>query len=181
MGPFAVNRFTITKSLFYEGMLRVIRTDLGPFIKKVLIALAALWAVLAAVTLLTKASPSYAIVELVVLAAVALWLCVYIPRNRARQAWKALESRSGGDMERVTSFFDDRLEIDSGAETTVIPYADVLQTLPTEHLLVLTCKEKVGVLIARDGFMSGELSAVQARIEQAADSEQSDAGEKRGD
>lgn len=166
MEPVAVNRFTITKALFYEGTLRVTKERLGPFIKKVMILLAALWAVLAAVTLLTKGSFAYAGVELAVIAAVGLWLCVYIPRRQARLSWKAMESRSGGDMERVTSFFPDSLEIAGGAERTVIPYADVLQILPTEHLLVLTCKEKVGVLISRDGFTAGDADGVCALIRQ---------------
>ena len=165
MEPFAVNRFTITKKLFYEGMLRVTKERLGPVIKKVLIALAVLWAVLVAITLLTKSSPSYALVELVVLIAVGIWLCVYIPRNRAKRAWKALEDKSGGEMERVTRFFPNFLEIESGGETTVISYEDVLQLLLTEHLLVLTCKEKVGVLIARDGFVTGDENTVKTLIE----------------
>ena len=164
MEPVAVNRFTITKPLFYEGMLRVTRERLGPFIKKVLIVLAVLWALLAAVTLLTKASASYAVVELAVLVAVGVWLCVYIPRNQARRAWKALESKSGGEMERVTRFFPDCLRIESGGETTTIAYDDVLEQLLTEHLLILTCREKVGVLIARDGFVTGGLDAVRALI-----------------
>lgn len=164
MEPIAVNRFTITKPLFYEGMLRVTRERLGPFTKKVLLALAVLWAVLAAVTILTKASPSYAVVELIVLAAVGVWLCVYIPRNQARRAWRALEGRSGGSLERVTSFFADSLRIDSGGEQTVIAYEDVLQQLTTEHLLILTCKDKVGVLLARDGFVTGEADSVRELI-----------------
>ena len=189
MGPVAVNRFTITRPLFYEGMLRVTKERLGPFMKKILIVLAVLWAALAAITFFTKSSPSYALVELVdlhdpalefepihrvlfgvepeaalaALRAVGIWLCVYIPRNQAKRAWKVMESKSGGELERVTSFFPDRLEIGSGGET-VIPYADVLQMLDTEHLLILTCKEKVGVLLARNGFETGDIDAVRALI-----------------
>ena len=163
MEPVAVNRFTITKPLFYEGMLRVTKERLGPFMKKILIVLAVLWAALAAITFFTKSSPSYALVELVVLVAVGIWLCVYIPRNQAKRAWKVMESKSGGELERVTSFFPDRLEIGAGGET-VIPYADVLQMLDTEHLLILTCKEKVGVLLARNGFETGDIDAVRALI-----------------
>lgn len=168
MEPMAVNRFTITKSLFYEGMLRVTKERLGPFIRKMLLILAALWIVLAAVTFFTKGSPSYALVELVVLIAVGIWLCVYIPRSRAGRAWKAMAG-SSGDLERVTRFFPDRLEIDSGGEPTVIPYGDVQEILSTEHLLVLTCKDKVGVLLAREGFETGDEDSVRAVIEHGMD------------
>ena len=162
--PLAVNRFTITRPLFYEGMLRVTKERLGPFIKKMLLVLAALWVVLTAVTVLTKGSPTYPIVELVVLTAVGVWLGVYIPRSRASRAWKALAGGGGGPLERVTRFYADRLEIDSGGEPTVIPYENVQETLSTEHLLVLTCRDKVGVLLALDGFEAGSADSVRALI-----------------
>ena len=161
----AENRFTITKSLFYEGMLRVSRESIGPFAKKVLLVLAVLWAVLAAVTLMGSGSPVYALVELIIVVLIGIWLCVYIPRNKARRAWAALESRCGDDMERVTRFYSGYLEIDSGGEETTVFYEDVRQILLSEHLLVLTCADKVGVLIARDGFTAGDAAAVQALIQ----------------
>ena len=61
----AENRFTITKSLFYEGMLRVFQERFGPFTKKVLTVLAVLWAIMAAVTLFFSGSLSYALFELI--------------------------------------------------------------------------------------------------------------------
>ena len=89
----AENRFTITKSLFYEGMLRVSRESIGPFAKKVLLVLAVLWAVLAAVTLMGSGSPVYALVELIIVVLIGIWLCVYIPRNKARR-WSRTAQRS---------------------------------------------------------------------------------------
>lgn len=165
MEPLAENRFTITKSLFYEGMLRVSRENFGPFAKKVLLVLAILWAMMAAVTLLRSASPIYALVELVVVVLIGVWLCVFVPRNRARRAWTALENRCGADLERVTRFYPGYLEIDSGGEETTVLYEDVRQVLLSKHLLVLTCADRVGVLIVRDGFTTGDTAAAQALIE----------------
>lgn len=165
MEPLAENRFTITKSLFYEGMLRVSRENFGPFAKKVLLVLAILWAMMAAVTLLRSASPIYALVELVVVVLIGVWLCVFVPRNRARRAWTALENRCGADLERITRFYPGYLEIDSGGEETTVLYEDVRQVLLSKHLLVLTCADRVGVLIARDGFTTGDTAAAQALIE----------------
>ena len=102
MEPLAENRFTVTKELFYEGMLRVVRESHGPFIKKVMLVLAAAWAVLAAFTLLKRGSLAYAVVELVVVVLIGVWLSV----------------------------------------------------------------EKLGVLVARDGFVSGDTDTVQALIEE---------------
>ena len=166
MEPLAENRFTITKPLFYEGMLRVSKESLGPFAKKILLVLAILWVILAAVTLFFSGSPIYALVELVVIVLIGVWLCVYAPRNRARRAWAALESRCGADLERVTRFYPTYLEIDSGGEETTVFYKDVRQVLLSKHLLVLTCADRVGVLIARDGFITGDMAAAQALIEQ---------------
>ena len=168
----AENRFTITKKLFYEGMLRVTRESYGPFIKKALLVLAILWAVLAAVTLIGSGSLSYAVVELVVVVLIGVWLSVLVPRNKARRAWAALENRCGTDLERITRFYPSYLEIDSGGEETTVFYEDVRQILLTKRLLVLTCADKVGVLIARDGFTTGNTAAAQALIEREMDKTQ---------
>lgn len=161
----AENRFTITKSLFYEGMLRVSRESLGPFVKKVLLVLAVLWTIMAAVTLFYSGSPVYLLVELIVVVLIGVWLCVFVPRNKARRGWAALENRCGTDLDRVTRFYPGYLEIDSGGEETTVFYEDVRQILLSENLLVLICADKVGVLIARDGFVSGDAAAVQTMIE----------------
>ena len=166
MEPLAENRFTTTKELFYEGMLRVTRESYGPFTKKTMLVLAAAWAVLAVVTLLGSGSLSYAVVELVVVVLIGVWLSVFVPRNKARRAWAAMENRSGGDLERVTRFYPSYLETDNGMEEITVFYENIRQILETEHLLVLLSVEKVGVLVARDGFVSGDTATVQTLIEE---------------
>ena len=166
MEPVAENRFTVTKELFYEGMLRVTRESYGPFIKKIMLVLAAAWAILAAVTLLGSGSLSYAVVELVVVVLIGVWLSVFVPRNKARRAWAAMENRSGGDLERITRFYPGYLEADNGMEEITVFYEDIRQILQSEHLLVLLSVEKVGVLVARDGFVSGDSAMVQTLIEE---------------
>ena len=161
----AENRFTITKELFYEGMLRVIKESYHPFIRKIMLVLAAAWSVLAAFTLFRRGSLSYAVVELVVIVLIGLWLSVFVPRNKARRAWAALENRCGTDMERITRFYPSYLEADNGSEEITVFYEDIRQILQTEHLLVLLSVEKMGVLIARDGFITGDMTAAQALIE----------------
>ena len=165
MEPLAENRFTITKELFYEGMLRVVRESFDPFIKKVMLVLAVAWAVLAAITLMGSGSLSYAVVELVVIVLIGVWLSVLVPRNKARRAWAALEARSGADLERITRFYPSYLEADNGMEEITVLYEDIRQILHSKRLLVLLSVEKVGVLVALDGFVSGNAAAVQELIE----------------
>ena len=165
MEPLAENRFTVTKELFYEGMLRVIKESYDPFIKKIMLVLAAAWAVLAAFTLFQRGSLSYAVVELVVVVFIGIWLSVFVPRNKARRAWAAMENRCGDDLERITRFYPGYLEADTGIEEITVFYEDIRQILQSEHLLVFLSVEKVGVLAARDGFVSGDTAAVQTLIE----------------
>ena len=165
MEPLAENRFTITKELFYEGMLRVVKESYDPFRKKIILVLAAAWAILAAVTLIGSGSLSYAVMELVVVVFIGVWLSVFVPRNKARRAWAALEARSGADLERITRFYPSYLEADNGMEEITVFYEDIRQILKSEHLLVLLSVEKVGVLVARDGFVSGSVADVQTLIE----------------
>lgn len=165
MEPLAENRFTITKELFYEGTLRVTRESFGPFARKALAALAALWVILAAVTLATRGSVIFALVELGVVILVGVWLCVFFPRSRARRAWNALENRCGTDLERVTRFYDGFLEIDSGGETTTVFYKDVAQILLSEHLLILTSRDRAGVLVERNSFVTGSAAMAQGLVE----------------
>ena len=165
MEPLAENRFTITKELFYEGMLRVIKESYGPFIKKIMQVLAVAWAVLAAFTVFKRGSLSYAVVELVVVVLIGVWLSVFVPRNKARRAWAAMENRCGSDLERITRFYPSYLEADNGIEEITVFYEDIRQILQSEHLLVFLSVEKVGVLVARDGFVSGDAATAQALVE----------------
>lgn len=166
MEPLAENRFVITKELYYEGALRVDREHMGPFTKKAMLALAAAWAVLAAVTLFSRGSVVFVLIELGVIGLVGVWLSVFFPRSRARRGWRALESRCGTDLERVTRFYEDRLEIDGAGAEVTIPYEEAEQFLSSDHLLILLSTGKKGVLLARDGFVTGSADLVQDLIEQ---------------
>ncbi len=166
MEPLAENRFTITKELYYEGALRVDRERMAPFAKKAMLALAAAWAVLAAVTLFSRGSAVFVLIELVVIALVGIWLTVFFPRSKARRGWRALEDRCGTDLERVTRFYRDRLEIDGAGADVAIPYGEVEQFLSSERLLILLSTGKRGVLLAQDGFVTGSAALVRELIEQ---------------
>ncbi len=166
MEPLVENRFTITKELYYEGTLRVTRESFGPFAKKATLALAAAWAVLAAATLLSRGSAVFVLIELVVIALVGVWLNVFFPKSKARRGWRALEDRCGTDLERITRFYEDRLEIDGAGAEVTIPYEDVERFLSSEHLLILLSTDKKGVLLDRNGFVMGGEDLVRELIEQ---------------
>lgn len=165
MEPLAENRFTLTKKLFYEGMLRVMKENYGPFVKTIILVLAAVWAVLAVITLLGSGRVYFLVLEFVVVVLIGVWLSVFMPRSKAKQAWTKMKSRSEAEMERVTRFYPEYLVADNGAEEITVFYEDIGKTLQSEHLLVILNVEKMGILVERDGFVSGDMAAVQALIE----------------
>ena len=159
----AENRFVITKSLFYEGMLRTSKESYGKSARKAILLFLALWLVLAAVSLLLRLSLAYVALEAFILGFVSLWLYFIVPRDKARRRFKILTNRYGTDLERVTRFFENRLEIDGSGVQTVIFYTQIKQVLRSKRLLILVSEENAGVLLALDGFVSGD-DAVVCRL-----------------
>ena len=158
MDILAENRFLLTKDLFLEGIRRVDQESYGKFAKKIAAALAAVWLAMAAATLWTGGSLAFAVTEGLVAALAAVWVCVLLPRSRAKRAFKALENRYGTDMERVVRFYPDRLEVETAETQTVIPRDQLRQ------LLVLLTAEKKGVLLKRDSFTLGDETAIENYI-----------------
>ncbi len=161
----AENRFTITKSLFIEGMLRVSRENYGKFAKKALAFMVLAWLLLAAVTLWRDQSPVYVAMELVVLCLAGFWITVYMPRHQAKRAFDSLQNRGG--LERDLRFYQDQLEIDASGTQKVVSYSEIQQVLTAKRLLILVTEDKTGVLVKRDGFLSGSEAVVRERIQQA--------------
>lgn len=152
----AENRVKITKQAFYEGMRRLQRDSYGSFAVKVSAGLAALWVLLLLVTVFTRGSLAYALGELAVLALVCLWLWVLLPRSKIRQAYRRMEAKHGGQMERVTRFYADRVEILAGDTVTSIPYEDVVSIAETKHLLLLSTAGGTAVMLDKAGFCIGD-------------------------
>lgn len=166
MNILAENRFTITKSLFFEGMLRVSREDYGKFAKKADAFLGLLWLLLAALALWQHQGLAFVGVELVVVCFAGLWITVLLPRNKAKRAFDALQTRSDG-LERIIRFYPERLEVDAPGTQTVVTYSEIQRVLRTKRLLILITTDKTGILVKRGGFLSGSEEIVQERIQQA--------------
>ena len=164
MEPVAENRYTLTKELFTEGMRQVIAENYGKTAKRAVLALLAAWIVLAVVTIVLRQSPVYIAVEAVVLALAALWVSVYIPRAKARAAWKKLSALYGGDLERTTRFYEDRLVVDAADREVALKYDEISRGLRSDRLLILIAANKTGILVKRDAFLSGKEETVLALV-----------------
>ena len=167
----AENQFTITKSLFMEGMLRISRDSYGKAAAKAMLLVLGLWGAFFLYTLAVAGDAAHALLFLVIIGMAGLWLCVGIPRSNANRAWKALEGKYGSNLHRTTSFYPDHLEIQGEGLEKHISYDQIVQILLSRRLLILVCQDKVGILLALDGFTDGNAQQVKALIEGAKDKE----------
>ena len=171
MEKLAENQFTITKSLFMEGMLRISRDGYGRSARKAMLFVLALWGVFFLYTIAAAGDMVQAFGFLAIVSAAGLWLCVGIPRANARRAWRALEGKYGCDLRRTTSFYPEHLEIRGEGVDTDIRYEDIREIKRSRRLLILLCEDKTGVLVALDGFTTGNANEVNALLRSAKDKE----------
>ena len=164
MNLLAENRYDLTRDLFYEGMGRVLEKTYGKTANRAVLALLAAWLLLTAATLLLKQSPVYIAVEAVVLALLALWIKVYVPRRKIRAAWKKLDASRLPNKERTTRFYDDHLVVQTANREVEIPWEDIDEVLTSERLLIIIATDKTGVLVKRDAFVKGSESTVLALV-----------------
>lgn len=167
MKPIAENRFSITKELFYEGMLSISKDSYGKAARKYSLVFVVIWVVLSAFLLYTGGTPVQVGVYLFMLCVILVWLNILAPRNHTGKAWEALQRRYGTDMERRVRFYWDHLEVDGDCAEKSVPYREVLEIKESRRLYVLLCADKVGVMVAKEGFTSGGWDEILDLIREA--------------
>jgi hypothetical protein len=158
----AENKFTITKPLFMEGMLRISRDGYGKSARKAMLMVLGLWTAFFLYTLAVQGDLTACLGILALLCAAGLWLCAGMPRSNAKRLWKALEGKCGCNLQRTTSFYPDHFEILGDGVERHITYEEVIQVKQSRRLLILVCEDKTGVLLALDGFRQGNANDVKA-------------------
>lgn len=167
MNPKAENRFTVTKDLFMEGMLRVSRDSYGKYAAKCMLVFAAVWAALLVFTLSSGGNMGNVLFCLGVVVLIGFWICVWTPRNHAKKAWKAQQSKYGDSMKRITTFYEDRLEIRGDCAEKTVTYDDIKEIKESKNLILLICYDKMGILLSQTGFTQGNADTVRELIEKA--------------
>ena len=167
MDHLAENRFTLTKGLFLEGMLRISRDGYGKAARKYSLVFLALWAAMAAFICLTGGTFSQTLIYLAIVGVILLWLNVLSPRSHAKKSWEALVKRHGEHMERRVRFFRDHLEVDGDCTEKYVDYPEILEIKESRHLYILICADKAGILIAKEGFTRGDAANILALIQGA--------------
>lgn len=151
----AINRYTLTKELFYEGNKRTSRETYSRFALRMVLIMVAAWVIIAVITLLTKPSVVFLAVEALVLILASLWVAVYTPWNKRRKAYRAFLELYGEDAERTTMFYSDRLIVNPEGREITVMYSDIAKTLSSDHLLIFITSANKGILVKRDGFLKG--------------------------
>lgn len=164
MDILAENRFTLSKQLFSEGLTCLSWDTYGKSAKKITLVLFAIWAVMSAVLMFIGGNLVHVLTYLAAIGAICLWINVLLPRKHIKKNWEALVNRCGDDLERSTRFFEDRLEIEAGDTLKIVPYCDIVTVKQTDKLYLLVCQNKVGVMVAKDGFVSGSAEEIMALI-----------------
>lgn len=171
MEKIAENRFSISKSLYMEGMLRLSRDSYVKSAAKAILVVLGLWCMFFLYAVVAKADLTQPLGILFFICLAGLWICFGIPRSNARRSWRALEGKYGSDLHRTTSFYPDHLEILGEGLEKHIPYEDIIQIKRSRRVLVLVCKDKTGVLLALDGFTLGTVQDVTALLGSAKNKE----------
>ena len=167
MTPIAENRFSITKELFYEGMLSISKDSYGKTARKYSLVFLAIWAAMSMFLLYTGGTLGQVGIYLFMLCVILVWLNILAPRNHAKKAWEALERRYGSARSRRVRFYKDHLEVDGDCAEKSLTYQEILEIKESKHLYVLISVDKVGVMVAKEGFTSGDCDEILALIREA--------------
>lgn len=159
----AENDYTITEELFRESMALVVREDYMPSAKKLVIAMAVIWVLLAAITWRLGGRIIFILTELFVIGVGCLWVGVIAPKRRVSHTWDSIRNR-GDTQRRHTCFYEDRMEVEPGG--LIVNYEDVEKTLESEHMFIIETNEKIGIMICKDAFIRGDWPTVQALLEE---------------
>ena len=96
----AENQFTITKSLYMEGILRLSRDGYGKAARRAMLVILGLWLVFFLYTIAAQGDILHSLGFLVIIGMAGLWLCVGMPRSNAKRLWTVLEGKYGSSLQR---------------------------------------------------------------------------------
>lgn len=163
MNTIAENTTIVTRKLFDEGM--TVANSYHTYALKWIGALGVLWLLLAGFGLFVSGTLGFALFELVLLLAAAVWMLVILPRRQFKRAFAALEQKTGGDMARTITFYETECVVEGSGIYLQMDYEDVLTIKRSRNLLVLSGEEKTAVMAALDGFTKGDADTVIRQIE----------------
>lgn len=165
MEPIAVNNLTITPEYFRESFSAVFAKR--P--RKTLFLCGLIVAAMGALSLALQLFFHRILLlgpPLLMMGIFVMGWAILLPRTECRKKYKALCLKNGGaPVKRRTEFYEHSLVVfsDSGAPLEV-DYPDVEQLQETEHLVILRCAGRRGILLDKQGFERGSLEEIQRQL-----------------
>lgn len=151
--PIAECSFILTRPVFLEGVRRTHKDSLKKTLLWVLPVLAVLWLAISGFSIATGGGIGLALSELVVLAALIVYITFWLPHSKAVRAWNDLEAKGQTDTERTIRFFADHLEMELPGRQTEMAYSDVVRAPESKNLLILIGADQTGIMIKKENLM----------------------------
>lgn len=165
MTPIAENTTVITKKLFAEGMAAA--SDYKQGARKGLGLVGIIWLVMMVFTYSQGIDLSFMVMETLMLLAIALWLGVMYPKSQYTKAYKGMRAKGEPEPVRVTKFYNRYCIIETEHGEVRVDYSSVAKMERTKHLLVITCRDKSGMILDLQGFTVGDVKTVEGLIKDA--------------
>jgi hypothetical protein len=172
MEPTAINHITVTPELFQESFSTV-------FVKRkqqTLLICGIVFTLAGVIFLLIQHFFQKLIVlgaPVIVMGCFVIGWSFWLPVSERKKKYKALCRKNGGEpVKRTVEFFETGLSVHTEDEFPVeIDYSEVKEVKETEHLAILLCENRMGVLLDKAGFETGTLKLVKELVERFSSSD----------
>lgn len=161
MDPIAVNETIITPELFQEAFLLTFskKQQKTLFLCGGVIALAG--GVFLAVQFLFHKLLILGI-PLLLMGVAVMVSAIRLPKSECKRKYKALCFKNSQNIVfRRAEFYDTAMTIFSCGEPLEIDYSEIHSVQETDHLIVLTCEGRRGIILNKSGFVIGCWGDVQ--------------------
>lgn len=162
MEPIAVCHTVITPELFWESYRIVFDRKK----QRTLLLCGIVFAVFGLVFLMVQ----YLLNRVIVLGGPVLVMGLFVigwsfvlPHSECKRKYRIMCRKNGGaPIDRTVTFYETGLSVASGGEVLAdIDYSEVTDRKETEHLLVLICEDRTGVLIEKAALSGDALAKIQ--------------------
>jgi len=161
----AENHICITEALYREASDAINNKKYRKSVLRIILILAVLMLAAAVYIIASGGRLILLLGELLFLGALCVWMLVILPRTHRRSAYKAMCRKTGGSLNRTVRFFENDFSVipESGSART-FRYKDILCWTETKHLWIIQCRDKSGIILKKDGFVTGNIEAVRSLL-----------------
>ena len=167
MEPIAVNCITVDKALFAESHAAIFSKRRQKMLLYCGIVFLAFGFVLLAVQTRFPVATTLCVPALLSGIIVVIW-ALTLQKTELRRKYRAFQRINGESSRRTIWCHRTALTVEAEGKAPVeIDYTDIREHRETEHLLLLICADRTGVMLAKDGFEVGSATALLDAVAKA--------------